>query len=126
MSAIELWSMVQSALSAYCSLLQIPKEEVSSGKQVLEIAKRIDWLPTQNYSKYMNDGTRVDAAIAEMKKRGEAEGVPSAYIKSRSSDASDARCLVWTKSGFKFTGKMETLKEVLLDNKPIPSVSSQI
>ena len=121
LNAIELWPVVQSALSAHCSLLQIPKEEISSGKQVLEIAKRIDWLPTQRCSKHLNDGTRIDAAVAEMKKQGEAEGVPSAYLKSSSKGT-----LAFTKSGFKWNGKVETLKEILVNNKPIPLVSSQI
>ena len=49
---IELWNVVQCGMNAYCALRQIPKREIKDGKQVLDIARRVDWMPTQSHAFY--------------------------------------------------------------------------
>mmetsp|Transcript_30139 Transcript_30139/g.88147 ORF Transcript_30139/g.88147 Transcript_30139/m.88147 type:complete len:130 (+) Transcript_30139:1129-1518(+) len=109
---IELWNVVQCGMNAYCA---------KDGKQVLDIARRIDWMPTQSHAFYDDSGIEIDDAIAKMAKLGEDQGVPNSFV-----GPSSCGYLCYSKSGVKWNGSLEVTKKVLVEGKSIEKVSSQI
>ena len=103
LSPIDLYCIAQSSMNAHNALLGIPKEEVD-GKLVLDIIKNVDWINTQNFSRYSS--TEIDDVLAEMAKLGESHGFPKSFVYPYSTPK---HYTCFSKSGVKRIGPLKML-----------------
>jgi hypothetical protein len=118
---IDLFSIARCGINAFCALRKISKIEIRDGKHVLDIVKRIDWIPTQSYAFYDDSGAEIDKAIADMSKMGENVGLPKIFVAPSSQGH-----LCYSKSGVKLNAPLSTSKKALVEGKSIGKVSSYV